>query len=330
MARAVRSVVREFGPAAEVVRTERYEPAAPGPGQVAVRMLLAGVNPSDLVTISGAYASRTDLPFVPGYEGVGVVEATGTGVTGLRAGLRVLPLGSAGAWQQTKVTAARWCFPVDPALTDEEAATAYINPLTALLMVRRHTIATGARTVVINAAASAIGQILIRMLNKEGISPIALVRRRRSLDRLPGDGLTAAVCTEDRPAADAVREITRGRGPDVVLDAVGGTEGTELGRALADGGTLVHYGLLSGRPLSWELAQDRPDARIVLFRLRDWVHAAPPDRLTAALTEVFALVREGTAASPVASTHPLSHVREALERDAEPGRRGKVLIRLDS
>ncbi|MEU5210089.1 zinc-dependent alcohol dehydrogenase family protein [Streptomyces sp. NPDC020742] len=330
MSRSLRSIVREFGPAPEVVTTEPYAPARPGPGQVAVRMLLASINPSDLVTISGAYASRTELPFVPGFEGVGVVEETGPEVRGIRAGQRVLPLGSAGAWQQTKVTDAGWCFPVPVELTEEQAATAYINPLTALLMVRQYVADTGARTVVVNAAASAIGRTLIRMLNRSGIRPVAVVRHPRSLERLAGSELTAAVCTADRAAGEAVRESTLGRGADVVLDAVGGPEGAELGRALTGGGTLVHYGLLSGRPLPAQLAAERPDVRIVLFRLRDWVHtvqATAPERLTEALAEVFALVLDGTAASQVAQVHPLSAVRQALRQDAAAGRRGKVLLR---
>ncbi|MFC9977457.1 zinc-dependent alcohol dehydrogenase family protein [Spirillospora sp. NPDC127200] len=330
MPQRLRGVVREFGAAVDVVGTERYAPVDPGPGEVAVRMSLASINPSDMVTISGAYASRTTLPFVPGFEGVGVVEAIGPDVHGLSPGQRVLPLGSAGAWQHTKVTEARWCHPVRAELTDRQAATAYINPLTALLMVRQYVQGTAARTVVVNAAASAIGLMLIRMLNRLGIRPVAVVRHPRSLERLTGTDLARTVCTTDRAAGEAVRECSMGRGADVVLDAVGGAEGAELARALAAGGTLVHYGLLSGRPLPTRPAVERPDVRIALFRLRDWVHATQataPHRLTDALAEVFALVLDGTAASQIARVHPLSEVRQALRQDAEAGRRGKVLLR---
>ena len=65
----LRAIVRAFGPAAEVVAVESYEPGRPMPGQVRVRMTARSINPSDLVTISGAYASRTARPFVPGFEG---------------------------------------------------------------------------------------------------------------------------------------------------------------------------------------------------------------------------------------------------------------------
>ncbi|MFE0043952.1 zinc-dependent alcohol dehydrogenase family protein [Streptomyces albireticuli] len=343
----LRCVVRTFGPAVDVVTTETYDPPRPGPGEVSVRMLLASVNPSDLVTISGAYASRTTLPFVPGFEGVGVVEATGPGVRGLAAGQRVLPIGSAGAWQQTKVAEARWCLPVLPHLTDEQAATSYINPLTALLMLRRYvdpgvggeTTGTevprvaAAPGVVVNAAASAIGRTAIRMLNRDGVEPVAVVRHPRSREQLAGLRTAAVLCTSDAAVRDSlpavVREAAGGRPPAVVLDAVGGAEGGDLARALAPGGTLVHYGLLSGRPLPEALATERPDVRIVLFRLRDWVHTADPARLTDALARAQRLVADGTAASAVAHVLPLTDVREALRREAAPGRTGKILLRAD-
>jgi len=82
-------------------------------------MLLASINPSDLVTVSGAYRSRTCLPFVPGFEGVGVVEAVGTRLSESLVGQRVLPLRSVGCWQDVKVIEERWCFPVPPEHTDQ-------------------------------------------------------------------------------------------------------------------------------------------------------------------------------------------------------------------
>ena len=325
-----RNIVRNFGPAVDVVDGEEYRPPVPGPAQVSVRMSLASINPSDLITISGAYASRTPLPFVPGFEGVGVVESVGADVPDLSVGQRVLPLGSTGAWQDVKVTDGRWCFPVRPELTDEQAATAYINPLTALLMVRRYA-PSGAAPVAVNAAASAIGRMIIQLLNDAGQRPIALVRNPRSRALLADVELAAVVCTtEIRPHADlraTLLEITGGEGLATAWDAVGGAEGADLYRALSPGGTLVHYGLLSGRPLPPLLSAERADARLVMFRLRDWVHTAARSALADALADVYQRVLDGTAASTVAAVYPLTQVRDALRLHAAPDRRGKVLLR---
>lgn len=325
-----RNIVRNFGPAIDVVAGEKYLPPAPGPTQVRVRMSLASINPSDLVTISGAYASRTPLPFVPGFEGVGVIESVGADVPDLSVGQRVLPLGSAGAWQDMKTTDARWCFPVCPELTDEQAATTYVNPLTALLMVRQYA-PRGSAPVALNAAASTIGRTIIRLLNDAGHQPIALVRNPSSRALLADLELTAVVCTTEAGQRNDLRatlhEITAGRGLAVAWDTVGGAEGADLFRSLSHGGTLVHYGLLSGRPLPPLLNTERADARVVMFRLRDWVHTAERSALAGGLDDAYRLVLDGTAAATVAAVYPLPEVRDALRLHAAAYRNGKVLLR---
>jgi NADPH:quinone reductase-like Zn-dependent oxidoreductase len=290
-------------------------------------MLAASINPSDLVTISGAYGSRTALPFVPGFEGVGVIEETAADAEGLQVGDRVLPLGSAGAWQDVKVTEARWCFPVASALSHEQAATSYINPLTAWLMVREHVPPYAQTRVAVNAAASAIGSILIRMMNRVCVRPIAIVRRPDSRRHLAGLQLSSVLCIADCDGPDALREATDGHGLAVAFDAVGGPEGGRLVRALAPGGTLVHYGLLSGHPLPPTLGAERRDTRIKLFRLRDWIHSVDRPQLQRALDDVFRQVLDGTATTTVASVHTLSDVRRALELNRSQNRRGKLLLR---
>ncbi|KAH8423408.1 zinc-dependent alcohol dehydrogenase family protein [Aspergillus melleus] len=326
----LRTIVRDFGRAAEVVTVELYQPQVPGPKQVRVRMLLASINPSDLVTISGAYRSRISLPFVPGFEGVGVVESVGAGVSESLIGQRVLPLGSQGAWQNVKITEERWCFPVPADLTDQEAARAYINPLSAFRMVHEYGPSPGA-SVVVNAATSAIGQMIIRMLNRAAIRPIALVRRAGVESQLKSQlGVSAVLCTSEVRLQHKLLELTNGRGLSVAWDAVGGSEGDDLARALSPGGTLVHYGLLSGTPLSLRLYEECPQARIVLFRLRDWVHSAERHALHSALNEVFQLIRDGIAASEVAAVFPLSSIQQALEYEAKSGRQGKVLLSMQN
>ncbi|KAL3457979.1 chaperonin 10-like protein [Aspergillus heterothallicus] len=325
----LRAIAREFGPAKQVVTVEPYTPAAAGLGEVRIKMLLASINPSDLVTISGAYQSRTSLPFIPGFEGVGMIESVGAGVSESLVGQRVLPLGSAGAWQSAKITEERWCFPVPSDLSDEEAALAYINPLTACMMVREYAPSSFSAPVAVNAASSAIGRMIIRLLNRAGIKPIALVRRPNLESQLMSQlGLSAVLCTAEGNLHRRLLAVTEGRGLSVAWDAVGGSEGDDLVRALRPSGTLVHYGLLSGTPLSFSLRQECPQARIVMFRLREWVHSAKREAIQGALDECFQLIREGVAASKVASVFPLTYIQQALECEATPGREGKVLLKL--
>jgi NADPH:quinone reductase-like Zn-dependent oxidoreductase len=293
----IRAVVRTFGAAADVVDIERCRPAALPPGHVRVRMRVCSINPSDLLTIAGVYASRTPLPFVPGFEGVGVVEEAAADVTDLAPGDRVLPIGGPGAWQEAKTAEARWCFGVDPALSDDQATTSYVNPLTAWLMVERYVAPGAGARVAVNAAASTIGRVLVRLLRRRGAEPVALAR---------GD---------DPPA-----EL------DVAFDAVGGPDAAALARRLRPGGTLVRYGLLSGVQPSPDPAAERPDIAVDLFWLRRWVHAAPRPEIERAPAHVFDLVRDGTAATPIEARYPLPDVRDALLHHDRPGRRGKILL----
>ncbi|WP_343714554.1 zinc-dependent alcohol dehydrogenase family protein, partial [Inquilinus sp.] len=276
----LRLVARRFGPPAEVLSLEPVAPPGPDPAGAVVRMLASAINPSDLLTIRGAYPHRTALPFVPGFEGVGVVEATGPGVAGLRPGQRVLPLGSAGGWQGWKALPAEWCVPVPEDLSDDQAATAYVNPLTARLMLRALAPAAGA-AIGVNAAGSAIGRMLLRMLHAAGARPVAILRDPATL---PAEEPAAAVLAEGA----ALPPLDGG------LDAVGGAAGLALAGAIRPGGMMLHYGLLSGVPLPPDAG--RPGGVTVRpFWLRNWVHAAGRAALGEAMAEVFGDIRRGLA-----------------------------------
>jgi NADPH:quinone reductase-like Zn-dependent oxidoreductase len=318
--------VRTCGPAPEVVALETYEPGQPGPGQVRVRMTARSVNPSDLLTISGTYSARTGLPFVPGFEGVGVVEDVAPGVTEPRAGDRVLPIGSAGSWQEVKIAQAECCFPVAAELTDEQAAMSYINPLTAWLMLYERAVLFPGMSLALNAAGSAISRILIRMANSAGLRPIALVRTCDARRLLAGGDLEAVVVAEGEAVENAVREATNGRGIDLALDAVGGASGEGLALSLRSHGHFLHYGLLSGRPLPADLPRRRPDVRFELFWLRNWVHTQSRHVIAARLAEVARLVSNGLAATPIEASYPLRDLTAALRHSLRHGRSGKILI----
>lgn len=303
-----RLVAHRFGPPREVLISEDRDRPAPGVGKALVRMRLSPINPSDLIPIRGAYARRTPLPFVPGFEGVGVVEQVGPGGDLSLVGRRVLPLGAAGCWQSWKTLPCDWCVRAPDDLADEAAACAYINPLTALLMVRRLNL-RGGEIIGVNAAASAIGRMLIRMIAAAGARPLAIVRSEAARDSLNDEAVE--VVFEGGPLP-----ILQGG-----LDAIGGGAGGHLAAAIAPGAPLLHYGLLSGQPLV-----SGHQAELVLFRLRDTVHAISRAAFHALMDQVFEEVRAGRATCPIAAKFPLADYRAALDHDGQAGRRGKVLL----
>lgn len=312
------------GRASRVVELVDTAPATMAPGDVTVRMLTTTVNPSDLITISGAYASRTVFPLVPGFEGAGEIVAAAPDVDPSVVGRRVVPIGGAGNWQEYRTVPASWCFPIPADIGDAAATFAYINPVTALLMVDAH-VSHGTRTAVITGSGSAIGGHLADLLRARGVAAIGLTTGRAPRSPADSGRFTAIVDRRDDGWPGALRAAAGGP-VDVVFDCVGGPDGPRLMSLLRDGGTLVHFGLLSGMPLA-TAAPDRQTGRTVhFFRLRDRVYAMPRPEIEHAFTRVFAHLRAGTLGTPIAAEFALADIGGALRRaETAPG---KILIRI--
>ncbi|MER6988861.1 alcohol dehydrogenase catalytic domain-containing protein [Saccharopolyspora hirsuta] len=284
-------------------------PAPPGTDDVVVRMIASTVNPSDVLTIAGAHGSRTTFPFVPGFEGVGVIESAGCGVPRELIGQRVLPLGSAGSWQQLRRADWRWCVPAPADLPDEIARFAHINPLTAHLMVERFC-TRAVRNVLITGAARP----------SPVISPSSSLRAGSPLQGCTGalragPGRTAAcggAWSRRTVPAGRSRCATRRRAASMGFDCVGGAAGTELIDQLSAGGALVHYGLLSGAPLPAACFDGRRGTRVELFRLRDVIHTLPRERLPSLFAPVFEQLRTGRLLTHPSVRADLSELPAAL------------------
>lgn len=299
---------------------------------VQVRMLAATINPSDAVTVSSAYASRTKFPLVPGFEGLGRVEAIGAGVPESLLGRRILPLGTAENWQQVKQLEAEWCVPVPDDIPTEVACFSYVNPLTALLMVDRYCTPTS-RTVVVSAANSSIGGHLAELLNERGVRPIGLVRSFGGRAVAEPSQWQAVLETRDPLWTTQLEELVGARGVDLGFDCVGGEVGALMAAALGRGagagapeGVLVHFGLLSGAPIpDWCFAAERP-GRIEMFRLRDTIHSVPRSTLPELLAPVFEHQRHGRLLTKVTRRVGLSELVEFLGSCSSALPTGKVLI----
>lgn len=313
----LRAVVRAFGDPRQVIGLEEAERAAPGPGEVEIRIRRAAINPSDLIPVTGAYRSRTALPFVPGFEGVGEIARLGTGVSGLAVGQRVLPIGASGLWQEYLVRPAEWCFAVPDDLSDDQVAMAYVNPLTAFRLidaVEAHFGKAGGQRIGVTAGASAIGRMLLVLLAEAGFHPVALIRSAATAARL-GERFHGEIAVQ--PAAPL----------DGVLDAVGGEPGNALFGQIRSGGAFIQYGALSGAQLDPTLVTARRDEVAFSFLwLRNWVHSAPRTAIEAVFAQSFAGIRAGVLGSDVDGVFALRDLPAALARQDDPARGGKLLI----
>jgi NADPH:quinone reductase-like Zn-dependent oxidoreductase len=323
-------VLERWGDPAEVLEVRDVPELEPGPGQVRVRMLASPINPSDLLMVEGRYGRQPKLPATPGFEGVGIVEAGSGLLARMRRGRRVAVLNSGGGnWQEKVVLPARQVVPVPSTLSDEQAATFFVNPASALIMTRYILRVPSGAWLLQTAAGSALGRMVIRLGQRHGFRTLNVVRRRDQSEELLRLGGTAAVATNDEPLQERVQQLTGGEGVPYAIDAVGGITGTEVIGCLGRAGRLVVYGTLAGEPI-------RIDPRILLmgqkrvegFWLSEWVRDQGVLTMLRLFRRIRRLLREGVLASEVGTSYPLTDIRAAVHQAVLPGRAGKVLLRI--
>lgn len=320
------SIIHQFGKLEDVIELEKRQLPISGPNDLVIRMEYAPINPSDLITISGAYRGRTQLPFLPGFEGVGIVHQVGDNVSQFKIGERVMPIRQSGTWQQYQIASSQNCFKMDDRLSAQEAAMSYINPMTAIKMVDEIADVKKADKVLVNAANSEIGHIIIELCLKIGADITALARSDRSANELAQKfGNQITVQNQDQFLSAKTLQTF-----DVMFDAIGGPVAEKLALSLKTNGMIVHYGLLSGVPISPNLNQQRPDIQLKLYWLRNWVHSAPYEDVQEMFDKSASFILDGTISTRVFKTLPLENIKHAEQALNDPNRSGKVLLALQS
>lgn len=230
------------GPESLVVR-EIDEPGDPGPGQIKVAVAARGVSYTDVLTSKGEYQTKSDLPFVIGGEGGGTVLAVGSDVEGIAVGDSVLV--GAGCVEQVVVDANR--ATLLPANTDLEAAASFrSNYATALIAMQRGRLQAG-ETLLVHGAAGGVGLAAVDVGKLMGATVIATASTDEKLAIVKQIGADHLINYSDG-FRDEVKELTGGRGADVIYDPVGGDVFDESMRCIAPFGRILIVGFTSGRP----------------------------------------------------------------------------------
>jgi len=317
-----------FGRPEDVLRVEERTIDPPREGEVLVRMKLRPINPSDLIPITGAYAHRISLPDIPGYEGVGMVEAVGAGVSPQMLGQRVLPLRGEGTWQEVVRAPAQWVVPVPDEVRDTDAAQLYINPLTAWVICRERLRLQRSHVLLVNACGSSLGRIFAQLSQLIGFRLLAVTRNDSYTDELLRLGAEAVVDTSKVPLREAVMAFTGGKGADAAIDSVGGPDGTELAYCLRPGGELLLLGLLSGLPLDGMAIARETSVKPALFHLRHWNKEVGEEIWQANFRQLFTLVSSGRLQlMEPAATESLAFIQAAVRKAAaRQGNPGKIML----
>jgi len=343
--------IDSFSVDASTVVVRDVDPPRPGPGQVRVRMRMAPINPSDFNYIDGMYersfarmiwnlgAERpTDrpgselfptTPYSLGVEGVGIVEESGGGFLGKRLiGKRVAVVSGPphGTWQEQTLVDARRAFPVPSSLSDAQACSFFVNPLTALVLVRHLLRVPRGAWLLQTAAGSALGQMVRNLAHADGFRVIDVVRSRAGAERLRQTKSQYVVALEDQDLLQTVHRITPG-GVDCVLDCVAGPTGSQALRTLSPGGRMVCYGTLSGEPISLPPRDIMmPMTSIEGFYLPGYLASSGLLRRLQLVRRTAKLIESGVLGTPVEQIYRLDDLRAALEHARRPLRTGKVLL----
>lgn len=325
-----RAVVFEHaGNPADVLQLRACQRPVPGRGEVLVRMIASPVNPSDLMYIRGEYGLKPVFPATPGFEGVGVVEATGGGILGwLRRGKRVAVINDRrGNWATHTITTARQVIPVPADLSDAQAATFFVNPATALALTRHVLKVPQGGWLLQSAASGALGTMIVRLGKRFGFRTINVVRKPEQIATLKSLGADEVLLDhEDLPAR--IREIVGSQGVPFAIDPVGGELGSRILNCVAPGGRMIVYGSLSGQPIQVDCrGLIAGGQQIEGFWLGRWAKQQPIPRLLRLFREIRALMREGILTTESIEEFPLDRITDAVRRAVQPGA-GKVLLRI--
>lgn len=316
-----------FGDPTDVLRVHDVPTPSPGPGEVLVRMRVRPVNPSDLLTVRGLYGALPQLPATPGYEGMGVIEAVGPNVRGTEIGQRVIPMRTPGTWQECLVVNAANLVPTPDSLSDESAAQFLVNPLSAWIMVTEELALQPGQWLLQTAAGSTLGRLLLQIAKLRQVKTINVVRRRAQAEELRALGADEVICTEDEDLGERVMAITNGAGVSAAIDAVGGQIGGSVVQALAPGGLMLIYGMLSLEPTPINGGQMVFRATSVRgFWLTAWLRRAPAEKQRTLMREVLSHMVKGEIVPPIEAKYDLGDITEAVRHAERPGRHGKVLL----
>jgi NADPH2:quinone reductase len=276
---------------------------------VKLRQEAAGLNFIDVYHRTGLY--KQELPFTPGTEGAGVVEAIGGGVTNIQVGDRVAYAGPIGGYAEERLIAADRLIKLPDGISTEQAAAAMLQGMTVHLLLRSvHRVQPG-ETILIHAAAGGVGLIVCQWAKALGATVIGTVSTDEKAELARAHGCDHPIVYTREDFVAEVDRITGGRKLPVVYDSVGRDTFMKSLDCLAPRGLMVSFGNSSGavEPLSPLVLSQK--GSLFLTRPTLFNYIAARDELEQAAAELFDMIASGKVRIEVTQRFPLKHAAEA-------------------
>ena len=298
----------------------------PAPGQVHIRIRAAGINFPDTLQISGTYQSKTFPPFTPGQEVAGDIIACGEGVDRFKPGDRVLATTGLGGYAEEVVAAAEWVTKMPDGMDYVTGAGFPITYGTSHLALKYRASLKPGETLLVTGAAGGVGVTAIEIGKLLGVRVIAAARGQAKLATARELGADETIDYEAEDMRLRVKELTDGRGADVIYDPVGGDVFDTAMRCIAWEGRILIIGFANGRP-----AQAKTN--IVLVKNISLLGFAwstyrnyKPDLFQDSYDELMRWFEAGKLKCHVSKTYPLADAVQALEDLTARKTTGKVVL----
>ena len=309
----------------DVLRLRELPIPVPAAGEVRLKVEAVGINFADVLASAGQYLTRTRVPYTPGMEFAGTIDALGEGVTGLEVGQRVASLGGRGGLAEFALSPTAALIPVPASFSGAQAAAFPVSYFTAYFGLRTLGRGVPGEWVLVQAAAGALGTASIQLAKQMGMNVVAMASTEAKLQIARDLGADVTLLQDDPERVQKVREAAGGKGVPLVLEVVGGTRFQESLDMAANLGRVIVIGNAS---------REQADMRPVELMKRNlsvtglWLTSLMQDQELAqgAAQELAKLLATGNVVPQVGPTYPLADSARAFRDLMGRKTTGKVII----
>jgi NADPH2:quinone reductase len=318
--------VSELGEPGQVMSLHEVPVPQPDSGQLLVRVLGAAANFPDVLMCRGTYKVKPTLPFTPGVELCGEVAALGPGTSGFAAGDRVI--GSsvlpAGGFAEFALMAQATTFPAPGGLDNAQAASFFIGYQTGWFALHRRAHLQPGETLLVHAAAGGVGSAAVQLGKAAGARVIGVVRGPKKAEVAWALGADVVVDRHAQDFVEVVKDVTGGRGADVVYDPVGGDTYQRSTKCIAFEGRILVIGFAGGQIQSAALNHALVKNYSIVGLHWGLYATKDPALVRLCHDELSKLVVDGLAKPLVSERLALAAVADGLQRLAEGTTVGRV------